>query len=211
MLHLSSVVSRVHPGDSDEMRLPLREEGLSMQEIKGEDVPDVARLSASGDQEPRAVDPPSDSDSDSKDEEPQQDSADPEFEAGDSEEEEEQGEEDTVQSFSSLRTRATSGRRSYAQHAGTPGGSPAAAPPPTPKASSSSLPTAVPEVVRRAAPKLTGKRKQPETGEEESPSSSVGRQHLRRRTATTDLPVNEESQRRQECSTADEARKRCDC
>ena len=209
MQHLSPVVSRAHLGGSDEMRLPPREEGLLMQEIKGEDVPDVARLSASGHQGPRADDPQIDSDS--EDEEPQQDSTDPDYEAEDSEEE-----EDTAQHFpSSLRTRATSGRRSSAV-GGTSGGSPAAAPPPTPKASSSSLPTAVLEVVRRAATRWKGKRKQPD-GEEERPSGSVGMQHPRKaahrkgQATTTDLPVNEDSQRRQECSTRDAARKRCEC
>ena len=219
MLHVSSVVSRAHPGGSDEMRLPPREEGLSTQEIKGEDVPDdVARLPASGDQGPRADAPPSDSASDSEDEEPQQDSTDPDYEAEDSEEEEEEEEEDTVQRFSSRRTRATSGRRSSAV-GGTSGGISAAAPPPTPKASSSFLPIAVHGVIRSTATRQRGKRKQPD-GEEERPSSSVGMQHPRiaaarrkGRATTTDLPVSEESQTQQEGFTRDTggARKRCEC
>ena len=201
-LHLSSVVSRAHPGGS-EMRLPsLRREGISQQQVKGEYVP-VARLSASGD-------------SDSEDIEPQQD-PDPDHELEDSEEEEE---DDTLQPFPSRGTRGTSVNRRSSEHGRTPRGiHPAAAPPPTLEASSSSLLTAVLEGVRKAATRRTGKRKQPDDEEEECPTSSAGREHLTRAAdrkqlmTNTDLRLNEDSQRQQENFTFDigGAKSRCEC
>ena len=183
VLHISSAVSSVHPGDSDEMmRLRLRAEGLSEQEVKEEDVPMPminAILLLSDD----------DGDHGSR-----------EYSRKDCDEE------------------AASGGRSSANQ-GTPDGSPAAPPPPAPAATSSSLSRAVREVIRRAATN-TRKRKQPETGEEGGPSCA-GREHLRGRaqskngnTTATTLPLNEESQTRQQKKSmrdAGKAKNRCEC
>ena len=219
VLRLSSVVSGTHPG-GPEMRLPQRTEGLIKQEVKAEDGPvstsgdqeiddDVIVLSdGDGDQGPQ--DEPAGSDSDSEDDEAQEDSdSDYELEDG--------NEENSQQSLpAARRTRAASGGGSSA-NGGTQGGSPAA-PPPTPGANASSLSRGTREVVMRAATS-TGKRKQPD-GEEGGPSC-VGRQHLRRTAqrkghtaAITDLPVNEDSQRRQRNTTRDidnANKKGCEC
>ena len=220
-LHLPSVVSRARPG-GPEMRLPQRTEGLIKQEVKAEDGPvsttsgdqeiddgvivvsdgdDDGNDDGDGDQGPQD-DPLSDSDSDSEEDEQSQEDSDSDYEL------EEGYEEESQQSFrAARRTRATSGGGSSA-NGGASVGSPAA-PPPTPEAGTASLSRAAREVVRSAAGSSTGKRKQP--ADDEGGPSCTGRQHLSRRAARrkgqtaaiTDLPVNEDSQRRQENSTRD--------
>ena len=186
--HLSSGVSRAHPGGS-ETRLPSRrEKGLSMQEFKAEDNPMTMANT-----------------------EDQKSGEDGFFLLSNDD-----GDHGSWDYSSDCDGQAPSGGISSANR-GASGGSPAA-PAPTPKANTPSLSRAVLEVVQRAAASTEKRKQPEAGEEGQHPSCSGrkhlrGTEQRKGQEATADPPVNEEPQSQQECFTRDtaEARKRCEC